>query len=286
MTVTTGIINQGNGSWAFEEHAERLASALWLEIVDRPRDRNFVLGWERKTPPSGDLFIPWEGIHFASDKRLQAEAFNRAGVPMPATVLLDNLAAVRTFLATNDSKRWVLKYPTSCGASGHRFLNLETTIPADWPTPFVVQEFIESPQPEVYRLYGVAGELFGWNARRFPAGVKPSPWVAHARGARYCHLAAAPKAAMDAAKGALSVAGLMQSFGAVDLLSDGRGWLVLEVGTDGVHNHVDRDFENPSLEAELNRRLAEAFWHFTADKPWGRFGWRPRHNVGAALTQN
>jgi hypothetical protein len=37
-------------------------------------------------------------------------------------------------------------------------------------------------------------------------------------------------------------------------------WVVLEVGTDGVFNHVERDLGDLEFESELNRRVAEAFW--------------------------
>jgi hypothetical protein len=37
--------------------------------------------------------------------------------------------------------------------------------------------------------------------------------------------------------------------------------VVLEVGTDGLYNHVDRELNNPKLEAELLERIAAAFWN-------------------------
>jgi hypothetical protein len=37
--------------------------------------------------------------------------------------------------------------------------------------------------------------------------------------------------------------------------------VVLEVGTDGLYNHVDRELNIPRLEAELMERIAAAFWH-------------------------
>lgn len=155
----------------------------------------------------------------------------------------------------------MLKWPTGCGAGGHRRIGPGDRLPHDWPRPYVLQEFVRLERPEVYRLYGAAGELFGWNARRFPPEIAPSPWVAHARGARYEVLGAAPAEAERIAHRALNAVGLLGSFGCVDLLPapDG-GWLALEVGTDGVFNHVDRDVGDPVLAAELDRRVAEAFW--------------------------
>jgi hypothetical protein len=38
-------------------------------------------------------------------------------------------------------------------------------------------------------------------------------------------------------------------------------WVVLEVGTDGLYNHFDRELNNPRLESELLERIAAAFWH-------------------------
>ena len=140
----------------------------------------------------------------------------------------------------------------------------------------MVQEFVRLEQPEVYRLYCVGGELFGWNARRYPPGVKASPWVAHAQGARYVHLGTPTDAAAAGATAALKAAGLFGSFGIVDLLPHQNRWLVLEVGTDGLFNHVDRDFDNPSLAQELDRRLAEAFWKPIGYQPWGAGPWHPQ----------
>jgi hypothetical protein len=34
----------------------------------------------------------------------------------------------------------------------------------------------------------------------------------------------------------------------------------LEVGTDGLFNHVDRDLGDQVFERELHRRVADAFW--------------------------
>jgi hypothetical protein len=133
--------------------------------------------------------------------------------------------------------------------------------PTNWPKPFVVQEFIQMQQPEVYRTYGAGGEVFGWVARRFPEGMKTSPWVAHARGARYVNLKHPPDEAAQVARAALNVTGLLDSFGCVDLLRRGDGaWVALEVGTDGVVNHVDREIGDPEFEEELNKRIAAAFW--------------------------
>src|SRR5262245_11682151 len=84
------IINHGNGSWAFEPHANQLSRALWIEVSPVPRDYNYLLGWEHPVPPPSEkLFIPFDAIKIASDKRLQAELFLKNKVSTPHTHLLD-----------------------------------------------------------------------------------------------------------------------------------------------------------------------------------------------------
>jgi glutathione synthase/RimK-type ligase-like ATP-grasp enzyme len=272
--MTATILNTGPGAWAFEEHAIKLSAVLWLDVCSEPAEKNYLLGWADTVPPRGKSFIPWPGIQIAADKRTQAKLFRDANVPMPQTELLETESEVREFLKANRSREWVLKYPLGCGASGHCLLTADAAIKTDWPKPYVVQEFIRLSSPEVYRLYCVDGHWFGWNARRFPAGVKPSPWVAHARGARYVHLGASPPEATAAAQTALEASGLKASFGVVDLIRRENTWLVLEIGTDGVANHVDRDFDSPALTNELDERLAMAFWK-GFPLPWSG-AWRRR----------
>ena len=212
----------------------------------------------------------------AADKRLQAQAFRQAAVSIPRTELLADQSALQELLSSNRSCEWALKYPVACGGAGHRLVTADSAIREDWPLPFVLQEFIRLPQPEVYRVYCVDGELFGWNARRYPPGVKASPWVAHAQGARYVHLGTPPAEAAAVATAALKATGLFGSFGIVDLLSHEDRWLVLEIGSDGLFNHVDRDFDNPALALELERRLAEAFWKPIGPPPWKGTAWHPQ----------
>ena len=110
-------------------------------------------------------------------------------------------------------------------------------------------------------MFCAAGELFGWVVRRFPDGTRQSPWVAHARGARYVRLGDPPSQALEVARRALVATRLWDSFGCVDLLrKPGGQWVVLEVGTDGLFNHVDRDLGDADLERELHQRVANAFW--------------------------
>jgi glutathione synthase/RimK-type ligase-like ATP-grasp enzyme len=256
------ILNGGGGSWAFEPLARLLSAALGIPISAEPREFNYLLSTD--SIPDGlapRVFIPLPALHLASDKRLLAATFERHGVTTPQTVLCESFTAVREFLAAHTDREWCLKYPVGCGANGHRFISIDSSEPARWPRPFVVQEFIRMARPEVYRLYGAGEEIFGWVARRFLPDRQPSSWVAHARGARYERAGEAPPDAVHAARRALQASGLIDFFGCVDLLRRSSGeWVVLEVGTDGLYNHVDRELGDAELEGEISRRIADAFW--------------------------
>jgi glutathione synthase/RimK-type ligase-like ATP-grasp enzyme len=256
------ILNGGSGSWAFDTLAQQLSTALRVSISAQARRFNYLLQVDSLSDDfSQKVFIPISSIHLASDKRLIAETFQRHGVPTPHTVLSDTFGDVIDFVAQHPDIEWCLKFPTGCGANGHRLVNVSSSEPPNWPRPFVLQEFIRLERPEVYRLYCAGGEIFGWVTRRFPAGCAQSPWVAHARGARYERLGGAPTDAVIAARSALKATNLYDSFGCVDLLCRPSGeWVVLEVGTDGLYNHVDRELNDPKLESALLERIAAAFW--------------------------
>ena len=259
--MSAAILNAGSGAWAFEALAENLSHAFGVPVSDVPADFNYLLAWEETNAPTGQCFVPFDAIECANDKRLIAHHFDAANVPCPTTHLLSD-TELEPFLKRESSRRWLLKFPTGCGGAGHRFIQHDKEIPVDWPRPLVVQEFIAMARPEVLRLYGVAGELFGWNARRFP-GEAPTVFVAHARGARYEDAGNAPDEAVEVARLALESTGLIHSFGCVDLVQNARGhWLALEVGTDGLWSHVDRDIALPVIADELESRLARAFENF------------------------
>ncbi len=273
------ILNGGSGAWAFAGLADALSRALWLDVAAEPREFNYLLfadghGFQSR----GELFIPFRSMQLAADKRLLATAFADADVPRPITHLVPSITDAQQILAEDINREWCLKFPTGCGGSGHRRLVPGMELAAGWPMPLVVQEFISLDPPEVYRTYVAGGKPFGWVVRRFPEGVSPSPWVAHARGARYADAGDAPAAALDAAWAAFEAVGLWNSFGCADLLRHPSGeWQVLEVGTDGMFNHVDRDLGLPNLERELQRNVAQAFWSRLGDwRPWGKGDWRPR----------
>ncbi|OWK41945.1 hypothetical protein FRUB_04023 [Fimbriiglobus ruber] len=272
------MLNNGPGSWAFEGLARQLAGALWIDVSPTPRRYNYLLHADDFDPAScGDLFIPYSSIRLAADKRLIARAFADHAVPAPETHVFDTLAGAQAHRRARPDQEWCLKFPTGCGAAGHRMLTDDVRVSSSWPRPLLVQEFVRLEKPEVYRLYAAGGKLFGWVARRFPEGTRPSPWVAHARGARYEVAGAPPPGAVDTARRALEAAGLFDSFGCVDLLQTPKGpWVALEVGTDGLFNHVDRDVGDADLAVEIQRRIAEAFWARVGPPPWGAGEWRPR----------
>lgn len=256
------ILNQEPGAWAFEPLAEALSAALGVPVSPVPMGFNYVLSASASAsdlPPDLASFIPLRSIEIAADKRVLAEVFAAAGVPTPRTLLAPDYEAVQRIVAEHPGREWCLKYPTGCGASGHRSVAAGDPEPRDWPTPFVVQEFIRLERPEVFRIYAAGGESFGWIVRRY-AGEGGSPWVAHARGARYGRCGEAPDEAREVGERAMRAAGVFDSFGCADLLRTPAGrWLALEVGTDGLHNHVDRELDDPELEAEIARRIAAAF---------------------------
>lgn len=256
------ILNAGAGSWAFEPLANQLSIAIGIDVADQPRKFNYLLHVEDQTVArSCKSFIPFEGIQYAADKRLLAAVFRAHRVQTPITVLFDKFDDAKNFIRSNANQQWCLKYPTGCGANGHRMFHDSDHEPANWPKPCVVQEFIALAEPEVYRTYCAGGEIFGWVVRRFPKGTKASPWVAHAQGARYENLHKPPAAALQVAAPAFQATKLWDAFGCVDLIrSPDKGWLVLEVGTDGLFNHVDRDIGDSAFEKILSQKIVKAFW--------------------------
>ncbi|HXJ61800.1 MAG TPA: ATP-grasp domain-containing protein [Verrucomicrobiae bacterium] len=239
---------------------------LGIDVSEKPRRFNYLLHLEDSSQIADcRLFIPIEAIRLAADKRQLALAFHQNGVPTPLTRLFDDFDQAKNFVRQHSETEWCLKYPAGCGGAGHQLISEGTAEPANWPRPFVVQEFIRLERPVVYRVYCAGGELFAWIMRRFPASIAPSPWVAHARGARYVRLPKPPSEATEVAHRALMATGLWSSFGCVDLLLKPTGaWVVLEVGTDGLFNHVDRELGDRDLESELQRRVANAFWSAAA----------------------
>jgi hypothetical protein len=271
------IVNGSGGKWIFEDLAEILSKSLWVDVSEDFGDANYILCTDYKKASNGrKSFIPLTAIEIASDKRKLEQSFQSYGVKRPKTLILQNLPEVRSILQKSKGNRWILKYPTGCGGMHHRIIQDVSEIPQRWPQPFLLQEFIDSIQPEVYRFYCVDGNLFGFNVRRFPSPEISTPWVSHANGAKYEYGEVPNNEAIDVAKSALISTGLYESFGVVDLVKDVRGsWYALEVGTDGIYNYVDRDIDNDRLFHEINERLAIAFWKNLGNPPWGK-SWKYR----------
>lgn len=265
------ILNQSDGKWAFEELAQMLSRVLWVDITEEIGDLNYVLGIDNKINTRNlNTFIPIDSIDLASDKREAEKIFEKFKVRRPITFVAQGKDRVQAIIKEYDRCSWVLKYPTGCGGIHHRLIEDLSQIPKGWEAPYLLQEFIKSDRPEVYRLYCIDSELFGFNIRRFEDITNKTPWVSHANGAKYVYGEKPDRKVMEIAKSALLATNLHQSFGVVDLIKDCTGdWYVLEVGTDGIYNYVDRDIENDSLLYEMNERLAKAFWKRIGIPPWG-----------------
>ena len=270
-----GILCAGPSRWVFEDLASDLSSILWVDVVEKPRTYNYVLSLPESCEfGTIDSFIPADAVAIAADKRLVAQRFASGAVPTPETTICRSVEELKNFAIARSDKQWCLKYPTGIGATGHRLFTPDVSLPPDWPQPFVLQEFIELSRPEVYRTYCAGGSIFGWVVRRHPDETSTDPWVAHAKGARYERCGDIPAEAARAAKAAFIATSLLHSFGCADLLnSPTKGWIVLEVGTDGIFNHVDRDIGISQLKNEIDRRIAEAFWSDVSVPPWGMGAW-------------
>jgi glutathione synthase/RimK-type ligase-like ATP-grasp enzyme len=266
------ILNQSEGQWIFQDLAQMLSRSLWVDISENAGNLNYILCADSELiNTSLNSFIPLDSIEIASDKREIEKRFESAGVARPKTFIVESLPEVESILKSILDHRWILKYPTGCGGINHRIIQSIGEIPERWPQPFLIQEFIASIQPAVYRFYCVDGHLFGFNARKFSDPEILTPWVSHANGAKYDYKELPDREVTELAKSALIATGLYYSFGIVDLIKDITGrWYALEVGTDGIYNHVDRDVDNEALLDELNERLAIAFWKRVGTPPWGK----------------
>jgi hypothetical protein len=275
--MNTAIVNNSHGKWIFEELAYILSRSLWVEVSENIGDINYLLCVDPKiTKKHINSFISLNSIEIASDKRRLEYSFRYYSVKRPTTLILQTSQEIQSILKNTDDNRWILKYPTGCGGMHHRIIQNASEIPKKWPQPFLLQKFIESIQPEVYRFYCVDRDLFGFNVRRFSSSEIFTPWVSHANGAKYNYGEVPSAEAIDVARLALIATGLYESFGVVDLVKDIRGsWYALEVGTDGIYNYVDRDIDNNDLLDEINERLAIAFWKNLGNPPWGK-NWKYR----------
>ena len=266
------ILNQSDGSWIFDDLAQMLSRSLWVDVSENAGDLNYLLCTDAEIIENRvNSFIPSNSITVASDKREIEKRFKSYGVNRPTTFIVNLPSEIESILESSTKNRLILKYPTGCGGMNHRIIQSVTDIPEQWPQPYIIQEFIESIQPAVYRFYCVDSNLFGFNARKFSDPEISTPWVSHANGATYVYDEIPTLEAIEVAKAALIATGLYYSFGVVDLVKDiNEKWYALEVGTDGIYNHVDRDIDNDSLLDELNERIAIAFWKRVGTPPWGK----------------
>jgi hypothetical protein len=245
----------------FGEFPVQLASSLDMPIMDNDSDVDLglVLAWDGP-PPRCRTFVPFDAIVAGLDKREQFRRFQEAGVSIPESRLFDDFETARAFALADRRRRWLLKWPLGSGAVGHTIIDHDTCVTPIWKPPFLIQEFVALERPEVYRLFGCGGELFGFNVRTFPRGTPSKALVSTHRGATFGLAGIAPLAVADQACRALSAFGLMSTFGCVDLIlpPDGRV-LVLEVNADGLHQFVDRVPSLPGLAREMTDRLRLAF---------------------------
>jgi hypothetical protein len=67
------ILNGGGGSWAFATLAQQLGNALWINVSETPRQYNYLLAMDDfDASRCGELFIPFQSMVLAADKRLLA----------------------------------------------------------------------------------------------------------------------------------------------------------------------------------------------------------------------
>lgn len=259
--IKAAILHKGRNKALFGDLPEYLSRKLEIPIVesDEKLELAYLLAWDEECPINCSSFVPVSSIKIAHDKRIQAKLFIENEVQIPETYLLNTKEEVYAFISSRCDKKWLLKWPTGCGAIGHMFFTAETKFTKMWSPPYLLQEFICLSNPEVYRICVIEKELFGWFVRYFPDGVKPTPWVAVAQGAKAKMAGNLPKEVEKIAQKAFQAVGLYDNFGGCDFIKnpDGR-WMVLEVNTDGIYNFIPRQIEMKVLEDELNKRLKEA----------------------------
>ena len=248
------IYLKSSDEWAFGNLAEKLSYYLRCPISADACSHCYLLSEPEKP---ADSYIPRASIDIASDKVRMEFHFSQFNVPRPETLLLSDAAQVDNTL--QNGREYLLKFPTSCGANGHYLAKSPFTPKRGWPKPYLLQEFIRAEKPKVYRVYFVSGIAIGSNVRKFD-GDTDKILVAHAQGARYAFDEDVPPDGVTAARNAIVSTGLDKSFGVVDLIRDREGrWLVLEIGTDGIYNIVDRDYSNDRFDSLLHTAISISF---------------------------
>lgn len=255
------VLHRGPFRRLFGDFPEQLAETLDVPIVDDERDVDLglILAWDGP-PPRCRTFVPFDAIVAAQDKREQFRRFHAAGVSIPESRLFDDFPTAQAFALADHRRQWLLKWPLGSGAVGHVIIDRDTRVTRLWNPPFLIQEFIALDRPEVYRVFGCEGTLFGFNVRYFPPGTSSGPLVTLHRGAVYAPSGVPSPEVRDQACLALSAFGLLSTFGCVDLILPPDGTVrVLEVNADGLHQFVYRVPELPSLARELAERVRAAF---------------------------
>ncbi len=260
------VLHRGPLRRLFGDFPAQLANLLDVPILDDDRgvDLGLILAWDG-SPPRCRGFVPFDAILAAEDKREQFRRFHAAGVSIPESRLFDDFEAARAFAVSDPARRWLLKWPVGSGSVGHALINRESQVIPLWNPPFLIQEFIALDRPEVYRVMGCGGELFGFTVRTFPPGTPSHPLVSTHRGAVFALAGQVPPDVASQSRQALTLFGLLSTFGCVDLILPPKGAvLVLEVNADGLTQFVDRMPSLPGLSRELDERLRTAFHRASA----------------------
>jgi glutathione synthase/RimK-type ligase-like ATP-grasp enzyme len=254
------VLHRGPLRGLFGDFPEQLAADLDLPILDEDRDVDLglILAWDGP-PPRCRTFVPFDAIVAAQDKREQFRRFRAAGVSIPETRLFDDFEIARAFALLDPDRRWLLKWPVGSGSVGHTLIDRDSRVTPLWNPPFLIQEFVALERPEIHRVMGCDGELFGFTVRSFPPGTPSSPLVSTHRGAIFGLAGSIPPEVARQARLALSAFGLFSTFGCVDLIvPPGAPVLVLEVNADGLSQFVDRMPGLPGLCRETGERLRAA----------------------------
>jgi glutathione synthase/RimK-type ligase-like ATP-grasp enzyme len=257
MSLRKNILLRPEDAWAFGPLAEKLSRHIGCPISADENCFSYVLS--KPAHPTIASYNALAGLEIAADKRLIERAFARNGIPRPQTWLLNIEAEVTALVIGEPAGSYLLKYPTACGSVNHYLLHGSFTAKKNWPTPYLVQEYIRQKINRVYRVYCVGGESVGSNVRRFTSDSK-SVLVAHALGARYFFDDPVDADGVRIAESAVRAVALENGFCVVDMLKDDQDrWYVLEVGSDGIHNIVDRDYGNDGFDEVLQARIGEHF---------------------------
>jgi len=222
--------------------------------------------------PRVPLVTPFAVQNLCWDKVATQERLLKQGVPMPAAIVTDDFAEVKSFV--REHRFAILKEPKSCGGAGHLVAWIEDgrvvgdcgshqyrieprrggRIELDgdrlhYPGPYYLQRLIAHqgrgmPLPgQVLRAYIVDKEVPFWTERYRENYRRPSDLIINAGlGARYRFLHNVSHEAKMLALRAAEALGMTS--GVIDLIrTPGAGPYVLEADVDSRHMVVDRSFK-------------------------------------------